>query len=392
MNANENKCIFCDCPLAPGSEEHIFLSAIGGRIVTDKAICLDCNNSFAEGDKVDDSLSESFIIPRCGLMIWSGRNNPPPTIKNAGKLDNGMDYDLAPGFVPLAQQVKVPPKGTISVPQTLSMPNIEAVRYLFKIFRLRGESIKIESAKRVQMQAPAAHMNMSFDSPKALRSISKTALTAACVLFGNQIVRDKADITLRSATRRGDPSIYHFAGWDFVNPWPSQVTLLPHKSVATVVLSGFDHSVYICDVQNNWVAYVVLFGSYRFTVRLGDASGLPPKGIAVDPRRGKDSRMSVKASPPNEYARKSDTSFKDEHSSILDGFRSAMDKVMSVATIESKQAYFETLFNELAQSTVDSSDEKDLNQAIRIWSEKVATISLGEHWEESLDPIEISEV
>jgi hypothetical protein len=325
-------------------------------------------------------------------MIWSDRDNPPPTIKNAGKLDNGMDYDLAPGFVPVPQQVKVPPKGTISAPQTLSMPNIEAIQYLFNIFGLRGESIKIESAKRVQMQAPAANLNQSFDSPKALRSISKTALTAACVLFGNQIVRDKADITLRSATRRGDQSIYHFAGWDFVNPWPGQVTLLPHKNDAAVVSSGFDHSVYICDVQNNWVAYVVLFGSYRFTVRLGDASGLPPKGIAVDPRRGKDSRMSVKASPPNKYARKSDTSFEDEHSSILEGIRSAMDKVMSVATTESKKAYLETLFNEFAESIAGSSDEKDLNQAIRIWSEKVATISLGAHWEESLDPMEISEV
>ena len=88
----------------------MFLSALGGRLITGRAICPGCNNAFArdETGKIDDALAEGFI-PICnGLKIWSGRNGPPPVIKKAGRLEDGTEFDLAAGYTPFMQPGRLP--------------------------------------------------------------------------------------------------------------------------------------------------------------------------------------------------------------------------------------------------------------------------------------------
>jgi len=91
------KCVFCTMPTDNESLEHILQSALGCRCARRDLICGACNNAFSEDD---EALATQFAMIRNALLVWSGRNDPPPTLRNAGE-HNGVPYDLAPGFVPV---------------------------------------------------------------------------------------------------------------------------------------------------------------------------------------------------------------------------------------------------------------------------------------------------
>ncbi len=387
-----DQCIFCNAPLSPGSEEHVFLAALGGRIVTRRAMCIQCNNAFAADAKVDDSLADSLLIARCGLNIWSGRRKPPPTIRNVGVLDDGSPYDYAPGFVPVLRPSKIPPLGAIPSSTTMSAKDEADVKRIINILRARGEPIQISEMRRVQQQAPSAQLEISIPGPTIYRSIGKTALTAACILYGNNVVRERSDVNLRAASRTGIPDITSFVGWDYVNEWPRDLTYLAHGDGTEAATSGFEHSVFICEVEADWIAYIGLFGRFRFSVWLGPASGLPSKGIAVNPRAGAGGRMVVRATPPATYHRRSPLSFKDEHQIIMAGIHDAFTSIMSVATAEAQEKWFASLAEDLAMRVTQAQNESSANEALSAWSEMVAAIHLGERWEEMLDSTIIDEV
>jgi hypothetical protein len=52
------RCIFC-LNERPGSKEHVFALAIGGRLTTDR-VCEPCNSTL--GSRVDAALSDFFSI------------------------------------------------------------------------------------------------------------------------------------------------------------------------------------------------------------------------------------------------------------------------------------------------------------------------------------------
>ena len=66
------KCVFCDgnLPLASdGSEEHVFLSSLGGRLITTRAICAACNNAFSTGEtEFADAVVGQFFAKRLGTF------------------------------------------------------------------------------------------------------------------------------------------------------------------------------------------------------------------------------------------------------------------------------------------------------------------------------------
>src|SRR5260221_9747795 len=71
------RCIFC-LEERPGSEEHVFPSAIGGRLTTDR-VCRPCNSTL--GSRVDAALSDSFIIrSRRARLGLAGNSGTPPAI------------------------------------------------------------------------------------------------------------------------------------------------------------------------------------------------------------------------------------------------------------------------------------------------------------------------
>lgn len=298
-------CLFCDASLNPGSQEHVFLSALGGRLISRQAICVACYEGFAKGDKIDDSLSDGFRVLRCALMIWSGRDHPPPTIGRAGRMDDGSDYDLAPGFIPILSPVHLPNNSELNKGGAfnIAVRNLDEADKVLDILNRRGLNVDVGRLQRVSENAPGTNISIRFDGPKVWRSLTKTALTGACVMYGNAATRSFTAPVVREAAQKGTRSIEEFACWDYSNPWPVITSMEPHKRTPDAQRSGFEHYLVIADVTESCVAYISIFSHFRFFVWLGTASGKPPRGLALNPRSAKPSRFDCSVLAPTTYGR-----------------------------------------------------------------------------------------
>lgn len=89
-------CIYCKTATfenGKGSEEHVILSALGGRKVSKNINCKDCNNRL--GSEIDTSFNElSFISTILGVK--TGRKKDAPVQKKI-VTHEGENYDLLPG-------------------------------------------------------------------------------------------------------------------------------------------------------------------------------------------------------------------------------------------------------------------------------------------------------
>ena len=386
------KCIFCGSDLNVGSEEHVFLSALGGRITTRRAICLSCNNAFAndETGKVDDALAECFKHVRNGLKIWSGRNGPPPTLPKAGKMDDGGEFDLAPGFVPVMRKGNIPDVRQLSLGNEVVLTardEADAERIL-NILAKQGVSVNSRRATKVQAKVPTVHASIAVDSTRVWRAVAKMATVAFVVLYGNEQAQRFIDPSVRAAIRHGNPSISNFTGWDFTNPWPEIAELRPHDKTPGARASGYEHSVIISDVGTNSVAYITLFGGWRFSALLGPHTGLPTRGLAINPRSSKPARFIVIAKAPGRYVPKHVDSLTDEKDVVLSGFQAAFNNAMQKWSEEAHASYAEDLDMELRDrlDTVGD-DEVKRDEAIRLFAEKIVRIEQGEAWITDLDTV-----
>ena len=382
-----DKCLFCDSELSPGSEEHVFLSALGGRIATYRATCLACNNAFANNEtgKVDDALAEGFKEVRNGLRIWSGRKQPPPTLLKAGSLENGAEFDLAPGFLPVVRSGRLPGSFTTGSQYNLVARDEDDARRLLDILSKRGISAKIGAITRVKQKVSLVRLCFHFDGTKVWRSVAKTAVVCFVVLYGNEQARRFISTDLRRAIRYGEPPINNFAGWDFTNDWPRVVSLDPHSRTPDAKTSGFEHSVVIADVGQRSVAYVTLFGGWRLSIDLGPKTNLPVRGLATNPRPPKAARFIVAAESPIAYSTKHPGSFAAEHDQVLDGNNAALKRAMQVWNEEARRSYAEDLAAELAASLeATGSDEGKRAAEIESFASKLAAIEFGDGWSTDL--------
>jgi hypothetical protein len=376
-------CMFCK-NLA-GSEEHVFLSSLGGRVITRRATCLECNNSFAneETGKVDDALAEALIQIRNALKIWTGRGKPPPMIYRAGTMDDGVEFDLAPGFVPLVRAAQIPDQ--LVQGQVIVASNIKDAKRLKSIFEKRKWPISTDQAVLVTKKVPNVHLRTSFDGNKVWRCVAKTAVVGCVVLYGNDQAKAVISPELLMSIRHGAPHIAQFAGWDYINNWPQVTSLTPHKKTPNAIQSGFEHSLVITDVQDRLVAYVELFGGWRFSVNLGPKSGLQLRGIVLNPRSSKPARFEIKAAAPDLYLPRTEQSFKTEHQKVWTEVKTAANKVMECWSIESKAQYAQDLSDELIRAVkVAGDNEAQRQKVIDDFAAKLVLVECGEVWESDL--------
>jgi hypothetical protein len=385
-----DKCLFCDRDLAPGSLEHVFLSALGAHIATRRATCQPCNNAFATGEtgKIDDALAEGFEEIRNGLKIWTGRNKPPPTLLRAGLLDNGAEFDLAPGFIPVVRPGRVPATLASCSQYTLVAASEADAKRQMDILSKRGISVEAGTAVRVEQKAPTIKRSVRFDGPKVWRAVAKTAAVAFAVLYGNEQARRSISGEVRKAIRYGVPSISDFAGWDFFNDWPSISSSSPHENTPDAKLSGFEHSVIIGDVNERSVAYVTLFGGWRLSIDLGERTTLPARGLATNPRAAKPARFVLTVNAPATYAPRNADSFSTEHNKILEGNNKAFSRALQTWSEEARASYAEQLAGELAVSVqAAGEDEAKRSAAIATFAQKLAAIEYGDGWSTDLGAV-----
>lgn len=385
-----DKCLFCDCDLDPGSEEHVFLSALGGRVATYRGTCQGCNNAFAnqETGKIDDALAEGFRAVRNGLRIWSGRKAPPPTLLKAGSMPDGAEFDLAPGFVVAMRPGRLPSVLASGSEHVLVARDEADAKRLLEILEKRGTSVERGTAVRVQQKAPETRISFSFDGPKVWRTVAKTAVVGFVVLYGNEQARRYISSELRAAIRYGAPSIENFAGWDFSNEWPVVHDLTAHPKTPDARPSGFEHSLVIADVDGKSVAYVTLFGGWRFSVLLGPGTNLPTRGLAVNPRDTKPARFVLNARPPTSYAPKQPGSFQSEVNLVWEHNIAATTRAMQTWNEEASAEYADKLAQELGMAIEAAGDDLAHRQsAIEDFTRKLVVIEHGGSWSTELETV-----
>ncbi len=136
------------------------------------------------------------------------------------------------------------------------------------------------------------------------------------------------------------------------------------------------------------MGYVTLFGGWRFSVVLGPKTGLPTRGVALNPRSSKPARFVVESDAPTLYVQRRASSFKDEHAKVLCGIQEAFNRTMERWSSESNEEYSAHLYAELTDElALTGDDEAHRAEVIKQFAMKLATIELGQSWEVDLDTI-----
>ncbi len=263
--------------------------------------------------------------------------------------------------------------------------DLEDVKRITEILRKRGLNPKIGKAERVTSKAPGLNFNLSFGSREGFRSAGKSAVTGACVLYGNEMARSMLNPEVNQAIHDGDPDISRFVGWNYVDEWPRPATATPHSKTPYAQRSGFEHSLISGDVGDTWVAYVEFFGGIRFSVNLGRRSGLPPKGLALNPRALKPERFEIIPEMPQSYHKRHPESLREEQGSSLKGLGASMCNILSQWQKDSHRQYYEELTAELVAQLASVGDDATVRQTVLDrWTEKVASVEFGGSWREDL--------
>ena len=381
-------CLFCtpESGALAGSEEHVFLSSIGGRIVTRQLLCAVCNNAFSPWDY---EVSRLCLLVRNALNIRSGRGEPPPTIRNAceDQTHPGVFFDLAPGLTPIPQPARIPSKADTTHGSAHSIVAIDMadVARVQDIFRKRKLDMQIESATSVRQQLPGFHYRIGMRIEEGFRSIAKLAVASACVLFDNATAGRCIKLDVRRAAREFETSIRPFVAFGYDLDWPGLNNKRPHARTPSAVPSDFDHSVVLIDVGDHWVGYVELFGAYRFVVALGPRTGLLPAALIINPMSGTCARMEADVTIPAKFKFPATNENDNEIARRMDAeTRRALELSYSVGRTENAEKYADELLKELSGI---GADEAAREVAIDAWAAKVAAIELGEAW---TTPVDIS--
>jgi len=387
------KCVFCDgnLPLASdGSEEHVFLSSLGGRLITTRAICAACNNAFSTGETefADAVVGQFFEAPRNFLNIISGRKGPPPTIENLQDPASGDYFDLAPGMTPVPRKFRIPNKEVMirgSEHRLVASTEAEAIRAREILALRRIEVEKFLASSATHRVGPMNYRMLMSNKSAAYRSIAKTAIVAGVVLFGNETIRDKVSTDLRSSARYGREQVRSLVTAAVTPDWPMLLNARAHPDSPAATASGFEHSAVFIDVRDRWRAYLAFFGGFRFCVDLGPASGLPRRSLVVNPRSAVHARLDADIGVPQTIP--DIAALAAQHDpDIAAEFRSALDRVLTVCYQEGARRSDELRAKELANELEEAGEDEDARTAVMArHSQKIATIDAGGVWQEPLD-------
>lgn len=257
-------CIYCLEEKSP-STEHILQSSLGCTFTSKEIVCEDCNNSFSDQKygAIDNVLAKQMEITRNFLNIKSGRNKPPPKLKNVYEI-NGISIDWEPGGDPNFSKL---PKREISedsnggISFTITARNYkERIHHLKQIERQLGKRIKIEKSdleihlpKRKNVIEKKDHFKI-----EGFRAIAKIAFNLFATKYYKQAISNHFN-PIRNFIRLGK-QFYPCAGYDYSNPFP----------YANRGKKDVNHAVTLLNLDNKIIGYVCLFGIYQYTIILSN--------------------------------------------------------------------------------------------------------------------------
>lgn len=248
------KCIFC-LKERPGTEEHIFPRAIGGKLTTDR-VCKLCNSSF--GSKVDAALSDNFLVRghRARLRLAGNSGEPPAMhelLLGVGRLAENPSIRVEVRFDECEQKIVT---RTLHHASDAIMPDGSKARKIVVDEKDAGDLPKIIQRERerhgvppLSVEALEAEVSRFRDNvtvinnPKVLfeRSYSfafvrhamiKIAYELAFLWLGEDYINDPSAAELRDVIHSADPNstdklpayVADAEGFEAFKLWPSNET------------------------------------------------------------------------------------------------------------------------------------------------------------------------
>jgi hypothetical protein len=222
------RCIFC-LEERPGSEEHVFPLAIGGRLTTDR-VCEPCNSAL--GSRVDSALTDNFLVrTRRAELGLAGNSRTVPSLHDIllGKatLANNPERRVLVTFnkatknfdiraIPHATNV-IMPDGTKVRQVVVDKRDIDQIPKIIKRER-RRHGMPPMSAKELarevqrccegvqQTENPAITHNLKFSFAYLRHALIKIAYELAFLWLGETYLGDPLAAEFRKAICAPDPT------------------------------------------------------------------------------------------------------------------------------------------------------------------------------------------
>ena len=261
-------CVYCkknSFKLNEGSNEHVILSAIGGRKKSRNVCCTECNNRL--GAEIDEPFSEELAYFSTNLGITRDRKKTSPTIKCKVEHD-GKQYDLKHGgefsLSKAHVEREVLPDGTIDI-SLIAGSREQATKILSQILSGVGKSLHdFESieAKSKKSYLPTVEERFHFGGPVQFRSVAKMLLTYAETVIGPSVLRSTAfDSVIAYIDGKNSNFDRLCLGYCFEVPTEPKVSNINHraflftssaKKLAIGVLEIFGGIVYSVELSSQW--------------------------------------------------------------------------------------------------------------------------------------------
>ena len=271
------RCIFC-LKERPGTQEHVFTRAIGGRLTTDR-VCKPCNSVL--GSRVDVALSDNFLVRgHRGRLRLAGNSGEPPAVHELllgiGRLADNPEQRVEITFDERTQKIVT---RTLHQASDVVMPDGSVARRIVVDEKDAGELPKIIQRERkrhgvppLSAEALAAEVNRFkesvtvIDKPKILfeRSYSfafvrhamiKIAYELAFLWLGEDYLDDPSAAELRDAICAHDPNstdklpayVGDAEGFEAFKLWPASET--EHLAYAFVGDDGIMIAVRVFNIH-----------------------------------------------------------------------------------------------------------------------------------------------
>jgi hypothetical protein len=291
------RCIFC-LKDRPGTEEHVFPLAIGGRVTIDR-VCRLCNSTL--GSRVDAALSNSFVVrARRAELGLSGSSGTPPAAyemlvgvaklaneperriqtkfnKKSGRLDIRALHHATDVIMPngsKARQIVIDARDKDQIPKIIQR---ERKRHGLQPFS--QEQLAAEAARCAEnitcVNDPSVIFELTCDFAYVRHAMIKIAYELAFLWLGESYLDDPSAAELREAicssdltsTDRLSAFVGDAEGCDVFTFWPSSKT--QHLAYAfpcgtgelAVAVRVFDCHAAVVSVTKDAARYLVGAGA-----------------------------------------------------------------------------------------------------------------------------------
>lgn len=248
------RCIFC-LNERPGTGEHVFPRAIGGRLTTDR-VCKPCNSVL--GSRVDAALSDNFLVRgQRALLRLAGNSGEPPAIHEmllgVGRLTNNPEQRVEITFDECTQKIVIRalhhasdvimPDGSKARTIVVDEKDVDEIPKIIQRERKRhglpplsAEALKREAdilkTNVMTIENPSVIFERSYSFAFVRHAMIKIAYELAFLWLGEDYLDDPSAAELRNAICADDPNstdklpayVADAEGFEAFKLWPASET------------------------------------------------------------------------------------------------------------------------------------------------------------------------